>query len=130
MKTLGYIIPAASEESIRLDRWKDVIAADPRLEPLDNLTGQNPFTKEPIEIPAPNSATVVAAGECIGRMIWAEDRITVSGQTRAVVSFARQIAEMLGADFHDDQPPDIGPSLYASSEERIAYLSKRRTRQS
>ena len=103
MNFRGTITKIPDPPGVDFDRWRQVIAAHPNLQPVAPKMGLNPFTKEPLLYrPHPGTTWVMVAGSQVGMMSWAEDgtnKIAVDGDSDAVDQIAMQVAAQLGGSY-------------------------------
>jgi hypothetical protein len=103
MNFLGTVTAHPDPPGIDLERWRQLIAAHPSLEPVAPKLGVNPFTREPFTYSShPGTAWVVIGGRQAGMMSWAEDgtnQIAVWGESDAIDEIATQVAVQLGGAY-------------------------------
>ena len=103
MDLIGTIAAEQDPPGIDAERWIELIGTHERLVPLNPVAGMNPFTKEPIAMPAhPTSAFVLCGDERVGMLSWAQNgasEIDVHGDLAQVANVAHELADLLGGRF-------------------------------
>ena len=100
MALIGVIGPEQDSAGVDLDRWRRLIAADPRLERSPPRDIVNPFTGKPtVVVPPDTAATIVLDAVQVGA-------ITVSDSDAIELS-------VWAADEHHDQVHEVAAAIAA-----------------
>lgn len=84
-------------ETITLQEWVTVIAADPELKAIDAVWATNPKTGEVITIRCPGSAQWVRSSNPLVTFAYRSGKISAKNPSEPVLAKMKQLAARLGA---------------------------------
>jgi hypothetical protein len=89
---------------ISLSEWRELIAGDPTLEPVDSILGRNPFTGEgiPIRLQGGVRWTLHPSGTALP-FSWDNGRIVCQGFDEITLAKVKELAKRLHAACFEDE---------------------------